>query len=274
MIMRRIGELFGRGRPVWKARVVGHGPRMARHYITKSRQGGRCEQLDGVVAFEHVTWRDVDLSGLVFDYFGAMGSTFERCDFTRTEFRSGGLGHDGSRYVDCLFDRSDLRHVFPLGATFERCRFDRARLEGWRPDKASFIECTFVGPIRNVMFYGAEVMPDLPGRGRNAFRGNDFRQATITDSSFGAGIDIGANTMPEGDEYVILDRWPERAALGLAELRSRPKSSERDEMIIWLEIMATGVYAEQQILFARRVEPGMVPATIQNAVWDLVADVL
>jgi hypothetical protein len=104
-----------------------------------------------------------------------------------------------------------LRYCNPGLARFERCSFERAKLDGWQSWHAEFIDCRFSGRVKTVVFSAG--LNDDPTRGPIRtepleFRGNDFHASDLVDVSFSGGIDIGAQLLPDGPEYVRLDVRP------------------------------------------------------------------
>jgi uncharacterized protein YjbI with pentapeptide repeats len=167
------------------------------------------------VLIEGATFERVDFSKIRFDYFHARESVFLDCDFSSISSRAGGVLGDfpEARFVGCTFDRADLRHLSPGWGRFERCQFTNAKIRDWTTDDASFVDCVFSGRIERSIFYGqrnwlhpGETVLPPP----NDFRGNDFSQADLVDTDFREGIDLSQQRLPTGDDYLLLDRWPER----------------------------------------------------------------
>ncbi len=76
---------------------------------------------------------------------------------------------------------------------------------------ARFVDCTFSGTLRKVVFNGS-VRADKSGvfgRDVNEFRGDDFSRAKSVDVAFRTGSDLDQQRLPGGDEYVFLEDAPE-----------------------------------------------------------------
>jgi uncharacterized protein YjbI with pentapeptide repeats len=172
---------------------------------------------DSNVLFEGVAYERVDLSGIRFWQFHARESVFIDCDFSRISSREGGLLGDfpKARFVGCNFSGADLRHLQPGWGRFERCVFTDIRIRDWKTYNASFVDCIFGGRIEKSTFFGRRnwLHPNearLPPA--NDFHGNDFSRADLIDVSFREGVDLKQQRLPEGPQYMLLDRWPERVA--------------------------------------------------------------
>lgn len=171
--------------------------------------GGR----DVVYRLDAQTFRGVDFSGLKADNFGVVGSVFEECDFRgmRVGMLSPGIGDRQSVYRRCDFSGAKIDKVLGGFARFEDCRFDDVVIKNWSAMEASFVDCTFSGKLRSVMFWGAHLERDFPaGYGRieagpNEFRGNDFSRCDLQDVSFEHGIDLGAQSLPVGEKYLVIE---------------------------------------------------------------------
>lgn len=263
------------------ARVVGTGrPHPPPRRVAGDLQGGRFDRRSTEVAFEAATVRDVSFAGMRFEEFSVRdGGVFSGCDFSQV--RSRYKSHLSANlpqtvYRDCRFDRADLRDFSPGTARFERCTFDAARLDGWRSTLAEFVDCHFAGKVRSVKFWGrpngplAEVLAiDRPV---NEFRGNDFRQAELLDTSFVMGIDLDAQCWPEGPGYIRLDGLGERLRRVRAEVIHWTDLEARRDALSMLEVLQKA-YADQgqDDLFMHRATLGRSYRETAERVWDLLA---
>jgi len=117
-----------------------------------------------------------------------------------------------------------MRQVTPEGTRFEKCSFDDARLDGWTPARAEFVECRFAGKVVSATFSGRPAGPGStridPVRSKNEFRGNDFRDAQLIDTVFVFGINLDQQRWPEGHDYVRLDKFHRRLEAARADILS------------------------------------------------------
>lgn len=204
----------------------------------------------GDVTFQNVGVERVDFSRLTFHAFNSAGCRFVDCDFSGTKFKvSGGFSLiPRSVFTRCTFDRADLRAMFSLWETrFESCSFAHARLERWRSECAEFVDCTFAGPMRNVVFYGRPrgVCGDGMSRARNEFRGNDFTAAELLDVDFRAGIDVYAQRLPDDPALTVLDRVPDRFRRAFADVSRWPADEDRETAKEILRVLSYGEEAEE-----------------------------
>jgi hypothetical protein len=142
--------------------------------------------------------------------FIAIGSTFNRCDFSNTRFEQVcfGAGLNQSRYVECCFDGTEIDASNPGNARFERCTFRDAKIQVFRGLDVEFIDCLFSGVIKKGFFNGTPhrdtVAPPL-SRTQNEFHGNDFSNAKLIDIGFRSGIDLSLQRLPKGDDYIYVE---------------------------------------------------------------------
>ncbi len=246
--------------------------------INRDHTGGRFEvPQGGRVEFQNVRFTDVDFRRLRFDLFVGSGSVFTGCDFRDVRFAAGHLGNlSQTVYHACRFDRAHLAGVDPLYARFERCSFDDADLMQWRAFQAEFVECHFRGRIVEAKFGGklgdAAAARIQPPRIKNEFRGNDFRQATLVDCSFFDGIDLTAQLLPTGPEYILLDNIRGRIRRARADISRWGDDRTRGEALLMLRVYES-VSRGQDQLFARRDDIG-TPAPLRDKVWDLLRQAL
>jgi hypothetical protein len=216
------------------------------------------------VNFDGAVLEDVDFSGMRVDRYYVRGSTFDRCDFSRSVLRVGTFSvPPSSVYRDCRFDRADLRQCNPGLARFERCSFEKAKFGGWNATGAEFIDCRFAGLMKDVTFSaGMERDPDLyeiapehlkrfhkPRGEPLEFRGNDFTNADLENVDFIGGIDLDAQQLPDDPAFVRLDVRPETLARVESCVRSLPAEEQAKPLRLlgWLR----GRYRNQPEAFTK-----------------------
>lgn len=208
--------------------------------------------------FRRVKAVDVDFSHQAIDPVFLYDSQFDRCDFSGVTFGAGQIsGWDDERtiYTDCTFDRADLREPTFMEARFVRCSFVGARLDGVHLGCVEFVDCRFEGRMRNLQFWGTADDCEDEGRTVNEFRGNDFTNADLRGSEFRGGIDMTAQALPSGPEYVYLDRFHARVAKARLSLSAPPSTQETMEALREIDLLAD-IYGEQVDLFMSRRLPG------------------
>lgn len=265
----------------WKVRVRGRvkSP-IPRTTVTGSLQDERFDPPKGMVFFDGVVANRVDFSKRRFFYFAASGSEFVDCDFTGTRFGQAIMSHSPQTvYRRCVFDRTHFPNTMPGQARFERCRFRDAKLDHWFCFQAEFVECQFAGRIVECKFTGRPTGPgadDLrPKRSINEFRGNDFREATLIDTEFIYGVDIGAQLWPDDPAYIRLDRLPERIEAARREIVTWEDLKARKQALILLDVYSQAGHEEQQELFTRRADlAAVVSASVLERVWLLLSGAL
>ena len=171
-----------------------------------------------------------------------------------------------------------MRQVTPEGTRFEKCSFDDARLDGWTPVRAEFVECRFAGKVVSVTFSGRPAGPGStridPVRSKNDFRGNDFRDAQLIDTVFVFGIDLEQQRWPIGDDYVRLDKFLRRLERARADVLTWDAGEARTEALAMLQALAQR-WQDQREIIVLRVSPAVNAARrVQNRVWDLLERVL
>ncbi|WP_433379288.1 hypothetical protein ACQPZX_13215 [Actinoplanes sp. CA-142083] len=185
------------------------------------------------ISIDHEDVVGADYSGRSLDKFSAQGSTFTDCKFDRVKVgdASFGAGTEQSLYVGCSFDRASLTslvgYVRFVGCTFRNARFVRPGA-----DYLEFVDCSFTGRTTGLELRGAphgaqnryeatlrglarQGKPEPPGyrelalRPSNQIHGNDFAGAELVGVSFRFGVDLTAQKLPTGDDYLYL---PDAAA--------------------------------------------------------------
>jgi hypothetical protein len=179
-----------------------------------------------VVDHEHAV--GVDFTGLTVDQFSAQGSTFTDCRFDRIKVGSAsfGAGTEESRYLRCSFDRASLTFLGGF-ARFVSCTFRNAQFIRPSADYLEFVDCVFTERITGLQMRGAphgaqnrydagvksfarQGKPEPPGyrelalRASNQIHGNDFAGAELISVSFRFGVDLAAQKLPAGDDYLYL----------------------------------------------------------------------
>jgi hypothetical protein len=228
-------------------------------------KGGRLSDLKFVqtapwVVFKEVTCERADFSRIKFAPFAVDSGAFIGCDFSRAVFlhhSSFGAVNPKERqtvFRDCRFDRADMRSLRNFGnARFELCSFRDTRIEGWRADRAEFIDCVFSGRMYDCRFAGRPwLKPDVTNRKRNEFHGNDFRDVDLAAVQFAYGIDLDAQMLPDGENYVRLSRPRERVDRVRALISQWPDDAARESALGKLSIVSSPGDLEQDVLFLDR----------------------
>jgi hypothetical protein len=91
---------------------------------------------------------------------------------------------------------------------------------------------------------------DAEGSGTNEFVGNDFREADLDDVDF-RDIDLDAQLLPQGDEYIRLRDLQERVNAVRKTVKTWPQDAPRagaEQMLSLVE----GVYEDESDVFTKR----------------------
>jgi hypothetical protein len=196
------------------------------------------------VVLEKVTARRVDFSGLHFLRFYADDCRFIGCDFSRVRVDWLPYGSGGSLFRDCVFDGAQIGDFGDV--RLERCQFVDTDLDGWFTFAADLVDCRFAGRLTGVVFNGR----DDTGRGKNEFVGNDFREADLDDVDFRE-IDLDAQLLPQGDEYIRLRNLQERVNAVRETVKAWPQDAARADAEKMLSLVES-VYEDESDIFAKR----------------------
>ena len=234
------------------------------------------QRLDGRfsrhVDFQNATVERADFRGFRFEMFTSSGSRFVDCDFSGASFRQGSFSGDpASIFIGCRFDGADLRRIGRLRDTrFERCSFRGAKIEQWNSFCAEFVDCTFQGRLKSVQFYGRPLYCfGAVSRDRNAFRGNDFRDADLAGVSFVYGIDLDAQRLPDGPAYRRFDQWGMRLAWARDSVRAWTNQRHQKEALRVIDAYGGPGHLEQDEVFVR-TDDFWIPAGIRQDLWSLI----
>ena len=225
---------------------------MARH--ARSRATRRLS-IDGesVVGREFV---DLDV-----DVFTAARSEFRMCRFVGGRITTAmfGAGGQASLYEDCVFDGAVIGHGDGR-ARFFRCSFRGVELSDWETSAIEMVDCVFSGRLRGMVFYGQLSGAYAISTGQrivrmNEFRGNDFSEADLDHSAFRFGIDLAAQRLPDGPDYVYLADTTAavRRVRPVVERWEHPRRREGEFMLDLLD---------------REVSHGQVQTLIRHSEWQ------
>ena len=206
------------------------------------------------LTFRDCTFADCEFVGCVLDW--QLGSTipdpraasnFERCVFTR-----------------CDLSRIGVRHVLFADCTFESCDWEPLHLRS-----TDLVRNRFVGVVRGLSLWGRDDSRPRP----NEIRGNDFTEADLQGLGLNAEVPVDDQLWPSGDNYVRLDRKPER----MQALRRRLESDgDSLGLLGWLEASEIDLRPEvlQSIDVLRLDDPSMPESTLRayHALADVVLE--
>ena len=196
------------------------------------------------IELEGVTTERVDFSGLRFHSFLTERCKFFDCDFSKVQVEWLPFGDGGSLFRGCSFEGASIGDFGDV--RLERCDFTDANLEGWFTWEADLIECRFAGRLREVVFNGRNV----EGSRQNEFVGNDFREADLDGVAFRLGIDLDAQLLPEGPEYLRIRDLPSSVEQARDQVR-RWSKPDREQGLQMLQLIET-VYSGEPDVFTKR----------------------
>jgi hypothetical protein len=231
------------------------------------------------VSFRDVVARAVDFSDADYTSLTCRSSRFELCNFDRIRVVGGPFGlYPQSLFRECTFRDAEFRGTGadPGLARFERCSFDGATIEEWFTHCAEFVECTFAGArIVGSNFFGTpfECYGWLELRHRrkqNEFYGNDFSEAELINTSFVDGIDLDAQRLPAGPEYVRINNAKSRIEEARAQIASWDDAAARREATSVLNVLEHFSESKQRDLLTRRDTWELDP-DLDGQFWDLLA---
>lgn len=217
-----------------------------------------------------LTFRGADFSGRELTFFSSEGSRYLDCSFDRVVIghASFGAGRRDSLYADCSFDGARLTMVGGF-VRFERCTFRDARIVDWQGQRTELVDCVFTGRIIRGIFFGR--IPDSlvvrGGRKRNEVRGNDFSGAELIDCSFRGGIDLEEQRMPSGPDYVYVPDLQAALATATRHAVREPDEERRRLMLVLLGILETSVAeGQRQAILRERDYRGPMRAAFHDMV--------
>jgi hypothetical protein len=196
------------------------------------------------VVLERVTADRVDFSGLSFWSFTAEDCRFVDCDFSQVGMEWLPFANGGSLFRDCRFDGARIGDFGDV--RLERCQFVDVDLEGWFTWTADLVDCRFAGRLSGVVFNGR----DAEGSRTNEFVGNDFREADLDDVDF-RDIDLDAQLLPQGDEYIRLRDLQERVNAVRKAVKTWPQDAARAGAEQMLRLVES-VYEDESDIFTKR----------------------
>ena len=210
-------------------------------------------ELRGTTVLRNVRWKGLDfaecsLSGLRFVDCRLEDCCFERAlcrgwrmwntTVKRTEFREADLhgaalgGVDAgkrNRFENVYFVRSDMRETAwvscdMIGCVFEETRLDKVDFQGTR-----FEHCSFVGEVREVLFYrhafGEEQLP------ANDMRGVDFSRARLRSVEF-RGLDLKEVKWPTNDDQLVIPEYVQALDRALRMLAGRAEPGAKNARVL------------------------------------------
>ena len=219
-----------------------------------------------------------DFSGRRLSYLSVVGARLTHCRFERMRIEQAYLGSGGaaSTYVGCSFDGSSFDILFAGFARFERCSFRNANIGKWKGETAELVDCVFTGRIKQAVFWGrfphdperaiesdarmaekfgpgpqTDEYRALMRRPRNEFRGNDFSGADLVDVAFRGSIDLTAQRLPEGGDYLYLPNAAAAIGHGRDLVVRWADDSRRAEALRILDVLQTGADAGQREILTR-----------------------
>jgi len=197
-----------------------------------------------------------DFSGRRLTCFSPESVLFERCRFDGivVDDMSFGAGLHDSTYVDCTFDGARLRLPAAGRARLERCSFRDVRITEFFCHEVEMVDCVFSGKVKGGWIWGTveEHVVEL-GRERNQITGNDFSELDLIDVGFAGGVDLAAQKLPTGPDYVYVADLPAAVRRARERMLGEPDPKMRHAAFIFIHLWEGVVLGGQkQQLFRRK----------------------
>ena len=133
-----------------------------------------------------------------------MNSEFINCTFDHWTVRNiTRVGRNSyARFIGCTFSHLRASYMRTGGVEYINCQFKDAIVKRWDLTRGTWRNCTFTGTIREGVVWGyAHTSPDHEP---NECVGNDFSGLSYCGLEFRGGVDLSANSLPTGDDYVLI----------------------------------------------------------------------
>jgi uncharacterized protein YjbI with pentapeptide repeats len=183
----------------------------------------------GITNIKGVEWKrlhfsSAQLTGLVFTDSSLNDCIFDQCkmkgirvwatDFSNVRFRSVDLRNSllggtnevkRTTYRNVEFVSADMRGTVYTDTEFTKCDFKKCRLDKVDFQSSAFVDCSFEGELREVLFY------------RRGFRKGNFPENEMTRIGFTRarlrwtefrGLDLNDVSFPEDDEHIVIEDYP------------------------------------------------------------------
>jgi hypothetical protein len=161
------------------------------------------------LVIKHETRSQERFSDLALDELSIVQGTLNECEFDKVRVRSAnfGSGRTQSTLRGCAFRNCRLVFGAIGNARLVDCTFESCTLEHIFGTQLEMIGCSFPNTtIRKAVFHGTVFEPAqmVAPRARNEFTRNDFSSATFRDVDFRGGIDLLAQRLPTGEDYLLI----------------------------------------------------------------------
>ncbi len=124
------------------------------------------------------------------------------------------IGHKGTSYHDCVFDRTDFRKAMFIRAEFDKCMFRNTKSKGIDFNASSFVNCSFHGKLEDVWFRGTfplrDMMAEFGFPRKNQMENINFEEASLWSVTFSNDCDLSTIVMPSSGEYRKYCNWEKR----------------------------------------------------------------
>ena len=150
------------------------------------------------------------------------GTRFSDCNFSRADLRNsniGGASHQGKNmeYINCHWAEGKLKDAVLSGAAYRNCFFENVTLAEEQIAECAFVNCTFSGTLKDIMFDGRKRDSESPWAVRpDAAVDCDFSSCTFEGVEF-LGIDTRKLRLPNTGQRVAHISAVARRALAWAE---------------------------------------------------------
>lgn len=199
------------------------------------------------------------------------GNSFSKCRFLRASFRDAKVGYLGSRYRECVFDRTDFRGAGFIRPEYDSCTFSDCRLDGVDFNGASFEFCSFSGLLTNVWFRGgfwsSYCLQEFGQPRKNRMQGVSFERACLRGATFSDGCSLETVIPPSDNRHLLVTHWLSRLLRLEAEVQSWPQPS-RAQGDLFVKVSITHARNQDQFILNRDDIVSIFGAEAAELIWS------
>ena len=194
--------------------------------------------------FTHCRFEECKLTNTVFEKavfysFSEHGCVFDHCKFFKSSFHHCYLGYDGSKYVDCVYEKCQFRRTSYMRAEFTKCQFHNNNLNGTEFGSSSLADCVFTGKVKNVWFRGGYIDPSDEnkfGKAKPNPMTVSFEDAELLEMTYTMECDLSKAVLPQNGRYYKFEHWKERLEHVASIVSTWPESEERKKILFYVEV--------------------------------------
>lgn len=218
--------------------------------------------------FRNVIFEETDFSGIL-----DKGNLFLNVSFIKCKFNVAAVGHMGSKYINCHFEKTSYIKTAFIRPEFTTCNFINCKFNNSDFDASSFEKCKFKGQLNGIWFRGSYGnVDDLIKYGeakKNKMESVSFEDSTLVGVQFSNDCDLSTIKLPKTGRYQIIKNWYNKLKKLEMAIRDWPSDQKKAAELFIHRYLVHAKDQDTYLLNIDEIESNLGPILTSKIIYNL-----